>query len=417
MRKKLSMMFFAIALSASIAFASGFSIYEQGAKATAMGGAFIAQANNVSGVFYNPAGITSQEGFRIGLGTTIIMPAFAFQGPDNIDPNLYTKANDLIFPPSTFYATYKINDDLAAGFGFYTLFGLGSDWDKNWPGRQLATVSTVETFYFNPVIAYRIMDGLSVAAGFSVVVATVSLEKSVFYPVRAMMGESKLEATTTGYSYNFGLQYELTNALTIGAVFRGNTMLEFTDGDATFDFPTSSNDFINQEIASLFPNTKGNADIELPNLIGVGISYQFTDQLVAEFDWMQLGWSSYDKLKVVFDKPVGGSTESVAERMYEDSYSLRFGLEYMVDKQLAVRLGYLRDNHAVPDNRVEPSLPEGDRNLYSVGLGYTIDQLTIDGYYMILTQDDRKITNSVDDFNGTYTGLANMFGVSLEYGL
>lgn len=416
MLKKFSVIVVTLIFSVSFLYASGFSIYEQGAKATAMGGAFIAQANNVTGVFYNPAGITSQEGFRIGLGATIIMPQFAFQGPTNIDPNLYTKANKQIFPPVQFYTTYQINNDFTAGFGFYTLFGLGSDWDKDWPGRQLATVSSVQTFYFNPVIAYRIMDGLSVAAGFSVVIATVSLEKSVYYGIRDVMGESKLEANTTGYGYNFGIQYALSEDLTVGAVYRGNTLLKFDDGDATFVFPTSTNPIVNAEIGALFPNTKGSADIELPTLIGVGVSYQFTDKLVAEFDWMQLGWSSYDELKLVFDKPVGGSTESIAEKKYEDSFSLRFGLEYMVDDQFAIRMGYLRDNHAVPDNRVEPTLPEGDRNLYSVGLGYKMDNLTIDGYYIMLTQDDREITNSVDGFNGTYTGMANMFGVSFEYG-
>jgi long-chain fatty acid transport protein len=416
MVRKLLKIAFALIFSSSFVFGSGFSIYEQGAKATAMGGAFIAQANNVSGVFYNPAGITTQEGFKIGLGTTIIMPSFAFQGPTNIDPNLYTKANEAVFPPATFYATYKISDDFSAGFGFYTLFGLGSDWDKTWPGRQLATVSEVQTFYFNPVIAYQIMDGLSIAAGFSAVYATVSLEKSVYYGIRDVMGESKLEANTVGYGFNVGLRYALNEKLSIGAVYRDNVMLKFEDGDAKFDFPTSANPIVNAEIGSLFPNTKGSADLELPNLMGFGVAYQFSDRLIAEFDWMQLGWSSYDELKLVFEKPVGGSYESVAERKYEDSYSLRFGLEYMVDKQLAVRLGFLRDNHAVPDARVEPSLPEGDRSLYSMGLGYTTGDLTIDGYYMLLTQDDRKITNSVDGFNGKYTGMGHLFGVSFEYG-
>ena len=417
MHKKFTVLFYAIVFSVATAWSSGFSIYEQGAKATAMGGAFIAQANDITSVFYNPAGITSMEGFRLGLGTTIIAPAFAFQGPTNVDPNLYTEAEKHIFPPSTFYTTYQINDDLTAGFGFFTLFGLGSEWDKDWPGRQLATTSEVQTFFLNPVVAYEVMDGLSIAAGFSAVVATVNLEYSVWFGPRDVFGETKLDASTTGYGFNLGLQYKPTEDLSLGVVYRDNVLLEFTDGDVTFDFPSTGNAQADGEVAAFFPNTGGSADLELPTLIGFGVAYQFTDKLIAEFDWMQLGWSSYDELVLKFDEPVAGRDESVAERKYEDSFSLRFGLEYMIEDDLAFRLGYIRDNRAVPDDYVEPSLPEGDRNLYSIGLGYKMDNLTIDGFYMLLTQDDRTITNSVEGFNGKYTGLGNLFGVSFEYGL
>ena len=139
---------------------------------------------------------------------------------------------------------------------------------------------------------------------------------------------------------------------------------------------------------------------------------------------MQLGWCSYDILKIKFKEPVAGQTESKAVKNYEDSYSLRFGLEYKVNENLAVRAGYLRDNHAVPDEYVEPTLPESDRNLYSVGLGYKLNNVTFDAYYMLLLQDDRTIKNSKLEvngqpfpFNGTYKGMTNMFGLTMGISL
>ena len=418
MLKKFTVFFSVLVLSASQVSASGFSIYEQGAKATAMGGAFIAQANDVSSVFYNPAGITGLSGLNIGLGATIIMPQFAFQGPTNIDPNLYTRAVDQVFPPPTFYLTYQVNKSLSVGFGLYAMFGLGSEWDKNWPGRQLATKTDLQTVYLNPVVAYEVMDGLSVAAGVSAVIGSVSLGKSVYYGPRNVFGESKLEASATGIGFNFGLQYKPTDELSFGVTYRPNTLLAFEGGDATFDFPVTGDAATDAEIEKLFPNTKGSADLTLPTLLGVGISYRFTKDLTAEFNWMQLGWSSYDELVVKFDDPVGGKTESVAERKYEDSFSLRLGVEYQMNDDLALRVGYVRDNKAVPDERVEPSLPGGNRDLYSVGFGYKINKnLTVDGFYLLLLQEDRTITNSVDGFNGTYTGMGNLFGFSFQYGL
>ena len=42
-------------------FAAGFSVFEAGAKALGMGGAFVAQADDPSAIFFNPAGIASLE--------------------------------------------------------------------------------------------------------------------------------------------------------------------------------------------------------------------------------------------------------------------------------------------------------------------------------------------------------------------
>ncbi len=158
---------------------------------------------------------------------------------------------------------------------------------------------------------------------------------------------SKLEGSTGGWAYNFGLQWMPVEKLTIGGVYRGNVELEFDEGEATFSNVPAG-------FEPLFPSTTGKSKIKLPNMIGFGIAYDFSDQFTAEFDWMQLGWSSYDKLVIELTDPVAGQTELEDEKNYEDSFSLRFGLEYRINEAWAVRGGYLRDNNAVPDTHVEP---------------------------------------------------------------
>src|SRR3989442_13662841 len=48
-------------LTSGAAFGAGFGLFEQGAKATAMGGAFAATADDTSAIFYNVAGIAQQR--------------------------------------------------------------------------------------------------------------------------------------------------------------------------------------------------------------------------------------------------------------------------------------------------------------------------------------------------------------------
>ncbi len=58
-----------IMLSTS-AYGAGFELHEQGAKAVAMGTAFLVQADDPSAVFYNPAGITQLEGNQVSIGVS-----------------------------------------------------------------------------------------------------------------------------------------------------------------------------------------------------------------------------------------------------------------------------------------------------------------------------------------------------------
>ena len=227
-----------------------------------------------------------------------------------------------------------------------------------------------------------------------------------------------LEASATSYGYNFGVQLKPFRFIELGALYRSNVSLDFKDGDATFIFPNTGNDVINQEIAGFFPaKTKGSAKLTLPDLMGLGVAINFTENLSAEFDYVQLGWSSYDKLKINFQDTVAGKTVSESIKNYEDSFSLRFGLEYRIDPNLSIRAGYIWDRHTVHDEYVEPSLPEGNRHNYTLGIGYKWHNLQIDASYQALIQDDRHVENSVHDFNGKYTGLANLYGLTFGYAL
>ena len=416
MLRNLTMITFVLIFTVSMAFSSGFSVYEHGAKATAMGGAFIAQANDPSAVFYNPAGITALKGTQFGLGITVIMPKFAFTGPAPSTDNLDAEA--MTFPIPHLYVTHNFNEQWSAGFGMYSLFGLGSEWEEGWVGRELSVIADIKTIFFNPVVAYKPIDNLSISVGVSLVYSDITLEQDFATPL-GFVG-SKITGTTTGWGFNFGTQWMATEELTLGAVYRHNVDLEFKDGDAIF-----SNVPLGME--AFFPNTTGDAAIELPNLIGVGISYDITENLTAEFDWMQLGWSSYETLKLELNDAVAGENVLEIPKKYVDSYSLRLGLEYRINESWAVRGGYLRDNEAVPDEYVSPDVPEGVRDLISVGFGWTNSSWTVDGYFLMLLQQDREITTSKKTitgpggedvpFNGMYTGSGTLFGITVGYAL
>ena len=63
----------AAALAAVPVMASGFSIYEQGAKASGQAVAFVARADDPSAGFYNPAAIIKLEGTQISFGFSAVL--------------------------------------------------------------------------------------------------------------------------------------------------------------------------------------------------------------------------------------------------------------------------------------------------------------------------------------------------------
>lgn len=401
---------------ASLVLASGFSIYEQGSRATGMAGAFLARANDPSALFYNPAGIAGLKGLQLQLGTTAIQTDFSFTGPIGMDQYFYSKAKKGLFFPSHFYASYSLNSNLTFGLGIYSPFGMGSTWKDKWVGRLLATNTELRTFFVNPNIAYRIFENLSVAAGVSFVNANVVLEKDVFFTPRHLFGHSKLEANANGFGFNAGLQYRLLDKIAIGLMYRSPVNLDFKNGTASFSFPTTENDIVNQEVATYFPQkTKASSKLTLPASYGLGIAYDMTENLSFEFDYFAMGWHTYDEIKIDFAQPVAGQTESVNPRNYKDTFSLRLGMEYRLDKHFTLRAGYAWDYHAVPAAYVEPSLPENDRHNYTIGLGYHNQHFSVDAAYHILLQDDRNAQNTVNNFDGTYTGLANIAGLTFGY--
>ena len=141
-------------IAVSITFAGGYQINEQDARAVGMGGAFVARASDPSAIYYNPAGLTSQNGINILAGVDFIIPSTSFTSTStSITSSATTKisTNSQVFTPINVYGTYQIEDDIVVGLGVYNPFGLGTDWpnSSDWNavyGSLYALKTTVSTW-------------------------------------------------------------------------------------------------------------------------------------------------------------------------------------------------------------------------------------------------------------------------------
>jgi long-chain fatty acid transport protein len=127
--------------------AAGFRLSDQDAKATGMGGSFVAVADNASAVWYNPAAMTGLEGTNLSLGAVMVAPLMEHK---NTAANGGTtdEIKNKLHIPFHFYATHKINDRWSLGLGINAPFGLSTQWDKTDAiTRTLATKSEIQAIY------------------------------------------------------------------------------------------------------------------------------------------------------------------------------------------------------------------------------------------------------------------------------
>ena len=431
MRKKLGLVFLSViiclALSTSV-FAAGFALYETGARGTSLGGAMVARADDPSALFFNPAGITQLTGIQTMLGVQMIAPRLDVKTTGQIVPagplrlgvlgtnQVTTSLEDNEFWPPHAYLTYQVNDRWWLGFAVMSRFGLGVEFPTNWPGRFSSYNAKIVTSEVNPNIAYKVSDNFSVSAGVSMMYFDVKLQKKIspaIYGLGPGEIDQKLTGDSFGYGYNFGLHYKPTDWISFGASYRSK-VTQHVEGD--LEFRGQSNPFQ----AGAFPNVSGDATIDLPDQYFFGVAVKPMKKLSVEVGAILTNWSSFEALKLELDSPIlGGAANSITQpKNWKNVWRYHVGLEYNVTDWMDLRLSYIYDETPVPDETIGYELPDSDRNIFGIGLGFHKNNWWLDLSYNHLLFSDRQIAARPNDgvlASEVQDGMAYIAGISFGY--
>ncbi|RME29725.1 MAG: hypothetical protein D6806_00980 [Deltaproteobacteria bacterium] len=410
------------------ALAGGFLLYEHNATGTGMCSARTASADDPSALYYNPAAITELEGIQLQLGFTGILPYTHYEPAEGYDQRNFTYTNasgqpvnkpvndgqnpaDTIvkfFNPIHLYATWRPESlPMAVGFSLTNPFGLGTYWKGDWDGRFIATETEIRTFFNNPVIAVDIAElagfkddfKLSLAVGYMFVYGQAHLAKKVDLRAAEMFSrgavvdpkaDMRMNGDAIGHGWNVALYAELPKLLSVGFSLRSGVSLPF-EGTAKFGF-TSEADQMAREIMAgagvVFPDeTTGSVTIDLPLHFNAGVAYTGIDRLKLAVDFYMAFFRSYDKLEITFDCVEEGTCydglNTTLDKNWGSSWQISIGGEYYVLDQVPVRLGWGTVSSPVPKKTYDPSLPDGQRQLITVGTGYHGSWWKFDIGYML----------------------------------
>ncbi len=400
---------------------SGFALYNHSSASIAQGGAVIAHNDDSSAVFFNPALMNKLEP-RVKLGINYLNNSVEFQS-DATGKTFKQKDTSHFIP--TVFAIHRISDRISAGLGIFSQFGLSSTWDDAWEGRYLATHSELKTITVNPAVSFRVTPQVFIAGGASISMLDAELNRML--PINpadpALDISQKLTGDDTVFGYNAGLLVDMTEDVSIGISYRSKMKTTFK-GEVVHQIPA-----VVQSLpqAALFPDTSARTSVHLPPQAFAGIACRGIDSFVLEVSVRWEGWSAYDELRILLDDPIAAKSTVTLSRKWEDVYPVSVGSQYRVNDMFDIHAGYTYDPNPVPDDTFEPSLPDSDGHIFSLGTDIKFRNFEVGLLYAYKTYADREKNNAQDDdpddgnvnpltsVNGTYKSSVHMMGVDVAY--
>jgi long-chain fatty acid transport protein len=411
---------------------AGFLIYEHGAAAMAMGGAFTAVANNPSAIWHNPAGLSWVPGTQVMLGGTFIFPSGSVSMPNFPGSPTINQVKQVFTPPNV-YITHKFSDRVTAGIGFMAPFGLGTKWQTanntppDFPLAYLGYKNDMKTFFINPTLAFKLTDELSLGVGVSYIFSTLALDlyQSVVLPPAPAEGlpydvPTAMKGSGNSFNFNAGILYK-GKGFSLGASYRSHFNIKYT-GDVTLD-----NSFVPAILQPYIPPAGTvTTTFKFPAILTAGLAIQISQKLLWSFDFHTYFWGRFDAYSadITFPAPYPPQTLEAVQN-WKNSHCTRMGFEYQATEKLALRLGGFFDETPQPVETMDPNLPDNDRWAITLGGGYKIGKFVVDVAYhfeQFLTRTGQHgyIFTGGFPFDpnpaaGTYKTKANLLAINLGY--
>ncbi|MEW6682403.1 MAG: outer membrane protein transport protein [Nitrospirota bacterium] len=369
------------------ALGAGFAVTAQGAAASGKGGAFTAQADDPSAIYYNPAGISQLRTSEVLVGTTVIVPDTEYS-PLQTGQGAEEEPQAFFLPQ--LYVTAPIGHDLTAGLGLYTPFGVATDWPTDWDGRFQITYVGVQATMLTPTVSWQINPKAAVAGGVNVAYVKLTERRQInlsrvgedagFGPVPGNPeGAVEVEGDAVGFGYNLGTTIAPNDRWQIGLTYRSEVRADLNDLEADFTIPSGP-------FTPFFPDGEAETTITLPPSVRAGVLFRPIPQWNIEGEAIWTGWSTIDQLVIRFDEGLPPPGTDTTLLLWDDAMAYGVGTQYEWSN-FAVRGGYTLDYSPIPDNTVSPILPDGTRHWFSAGAGYKASRWSADlGYHLILFQ-------------------------------
>lgn len=419
MRVTTALLLSTLLLSASIAtpiLAAGFEFPAQSAKALAMGGVFVAQANDPTAIYYNPGGLgllAKKKSASVGATLTKFNESL-YQGlPPGIGAGTVGEQETPLQTVPHIFGTVPFGPNIVTGVGVYSPFRMQTEWadPDTFAGRRLAYASELDSL--DMTASAGIALGSSFGIGGSFIFRTSDfgasrrvtiLDNGVVRDIATL--EMKTD-TERAYTWSAGVLHRIGNSFSWGASYRAGheteyngvgTLTQIETGDTQLDALVRTQYPFGQDLAL-------GSTLSMPAQATFGIAIGSNAPFLFEVDATQTSWEDVQQIAFVF--PANGNLDTTYPLNFEETLTLRAGLSYRFATGPELRVGYAMEESPQPDATVGAFLPDAARSTISAGFG--LDWLNVGLAWT--TYEQRIISTSVDGLNGNFR--ANSWAVAV----
>jgi len=388
----------------SLGLANGLNLNSLGSRALSMGGAFVGLADDYSAIFWNPAGMAQFDKRYLGFYGTDVIPSGSYllqvpaQGGLLTVVDAKTKTKHYLSGLLAYY--HPINDYLVAGIGVYVPAGLGTSWDGNEftnlsDGIAYQWESKIGLVTISPGIAYKINDMISVGATLNINYGMFSMKRWAGNtdipqpPYTFDLGQYEMNLKGWGFGATAGVLVKASDMLSFGATLRTPNRVKFS-GDTSLSNISLLGFNESSEAETVSPH------VTFPLWIAGGVAFRPLDGLTLTGDLQWTQWSKLDQIELKFIDPtwdlfMTASGENKMHLEWKNALQVRFGAEYMLKENLAIRGGYYYDPTPTPDETMNFLLPTHTFNVFTAGVGYSLNGLVIDLGFEFLSGKGREV--------------------------
>jgi len=368
--------------SPSIASAGAFRIFDQSASGTAQGGAFAAQADDASAIYYNPAGMTQLNGVQTSFGALFAGGHTTYTSPAGQTVKGDFAGSFAIPPPINLYVSANLKDvgftalgNLSAGLGIVSPFGILYRYPDDGPFATAVTRQSLPLIDIKPTLAYKLNDQLAFGIGADIYTfasfwgsgQSVTKFNSSGGPGLPPAG-TRMEVNGGGTAAGFNLSLLYTPFRNAEGKPLANVAVMYRT-QATLHL--NGNLLANGGLVADASTT-----LVLPQVLTGGIAIwpvrNPDHEWKLELDVDMTGWKSVRNTDVHLSN---GTTIPFAQN-WRNSYTTMIGTEYkwlafprLPAWEVALRGGYWHSQTPIPDSSFLPTVPDADQHAVSVGLG------------------------------------------------
>ena len=402
-------------VTAMSALANGFRNPPGGARALAHPGATIVYIDDASAITYNPANLTDIEKSEVQASMNLIHTETKYSSAAGVSS---TTEDPWKYLPNI-HASFPIDKQkMAAGIGITTPYGQSTVWDKDFALKyQSPYFAEMRLVDVNPTFAIKLGEMISVGVGADIYWSDLTLKQSMPWSTMnplAPDGETKLNGDGYGYGGNAGISINITKNQRFAATYRSPFKIKY-EGDADIsNIPQGLN--MMPQFQTISSKSDFDTEIEFPSVIafGYGIMVNENIKIEANAEWIE--FSRYDKMNVDIQGNNALLPSTTINQDWKDSWIYGLGGSFQVSDPVVLRAGYTYIESPIPDKTMAPTLPDADRHIASIGLGYSLGGHTVDIAYGYVFFDDRNITDNENPaYNGKYELATQLFALSYNY--